>query len=188
MENNTTALLVMDMQLGILGRLPQQGAEIVKKVAEAINAAREKNIPVIFVRLGFQKGLPEISAANKIFGSYKNQLINVDLNVFMQISPELGMNENDIIINKKRISAFSGSDLEMILRAQNISNLVLTGIATSGVVLSTLREAFDKDYGLIVLSDGCADADEETHQFLINKLFVRQAEVMSINDWKRKTL
>ena len=145
MENNQTALLVMDMQMGILGRLPQQGSEIVKNVAGAINAAREKDIPVIFVRLGFRKGLPEISASNKMFSAVKNQLINGDLDAFMQIHSGLGMIEEDLIVNKKRVSSFSGSDLEMILRAKNISHLVLTGIATSGIVLSTLREAFDKD-------------------------------------------
>jgi nicotinamidase-related amidase len=186
MESNTTALLVMDMQMGILGRLPQQGAEIVKKIAGAIKIAREKDIPVIFVRLGFQKGLPEISPANKTFYALKNQLNDANFETFMQVHPGLGINDDDIIVNKKRVSAFSGSDLDMILRAKNISHLVLTGIATSGIVLSTLREAFDKDYQLTVLSDGCADIDEETHQFLTGKLFPKQATVITIDDWKTK--
>lgn len=153
MENNKTALLIMDMQMGILGRLPQQGAEIVRHVAGAINIAMEKDILVIFVRVGFRKGLPEVSAQNKTFSAAKNQLMNADLDAFMHLHPDLGIAEDNIIVNKKRVSAFSGSDLEMILRAQNISHLVLTGIATSGVVLSTLREASDKDYQLTVLSD-----------------------------------
>lgn len=188
MENNKTALLVMDMQMGILARLPEQGAEIVKHIAGAINAAREKDILVIFVRLGFRKGLPEISAENKSFSAVKNQLVNGNLDAFMQIHDGLGMVEDDIIVNKKRVSAFSGSDLQMILRAKNISHLVLAGIATSGIVLSTVREAFDKDYQLTVLSDGCKDMDEETHQLLIQKLFPKQAEVMTIDDWKKNIL
>lgn len=188
MENNKTALLVMDMQMGILGRLPQNGAEIVENVAGAIKEAREKDITVIFVRVGFQKGLPEISPANKSFSAIKKQLLSGDLDAFMQIHSGLGMIEDDILINKKRVSAFSGSDLEMILRAKNITHLVLTGISTSGVVLSTLRAAFDKDYQLTVLSDGCADMDEEVHQFLIQKLFPKQGDVMTIDDWKKKAL
>lgn len=188
MENNKTALLVMDMQMGILPRLPQQGAEIVKNIAGAINAAREKDILIIFVRVGFRKGLPEISAENKTFSALRNNLNDANLDTFMQIHPGLGILEDDIIVSKKRVSAFSGSDLEMILRAKNVSHLVLTGIATSGVVLSTLREAFDKDYQLTVLSDGCVDSDEEVHQFLIQKIFPKQAEVMSIDDWKKNTL
>lgn len=187
MENNKTALLVMDMQMGIMGRLHQQGAELIKKLADTIKVAREKDILIIFVRVGFQKGLPEISSANKTFSSFKEYLNGPNLDSFMQIHPKLGINDNDIIVNKKRVSAFSGSDLEMILRANSISHLILTGIATSGVVLSTLREAFDKDYQITVLSDGCADADEETHQFLTKKLFPKQAEVITIDDWKTKT-
>ena len=54
--------------------------------------------------------------------------------------------------------------------------------------MSTLREAFDKDYQLAVLSDGCADSDEEVHQVLINKIFPKQAEVMTVDDWKKKVL
>lgn len=184
MENKSTALLVMDMQMGILQRLPLQGAAFVEQVNIAINTAREKEMPVIFVRVGFRKGMPEINANNKTFFALKNQMKPADLENFMQLHPNLGVTEDDIIVDKKRISAFSGNDLEMILRAKNVSHLILTGIATSGIVLSTLREAFDKDYQLTVLADGCTDTDEETHQFLIQKLFPKQADVITINDWK----
>ncbi|CAM3553875.1 cysteine hydrolase family protein [Flavobacterium chungbukense] len=61
--------------------------------------------------------------------------------------------------------------------------LPLTGIATSGVVLSTIREASDKDYVLTVLSDCCADGDEEVHQILTTKVFQMQAEVISLKQW-----
>lgn len=75
------------------------------------------------------------------------------------------------VVTKFRISAFAGSDLEVILRSRKIETLVLSGISTSGVVLSTLREAADKDYRLIVLSDACLDADPEVHCVLMNKVF-----------------
>jgi nicotinamidase-related amidase len=75
----------------------------------------------------------------------------------------------------------------MILRAKSISHLVLGGVATSGIVLSTLREAFDKDYQITVLSDACADADEETDQFLKGRIFPKQADVITIREWKMKT-
>jgi nicotinamidase-related amidase len=187
METNNTALLVMDMQMGILARLPQQRSSMVKKVSEAIDIAREKNILVIFVRVGFQKGMPEISPDNKTFSAYKNKMDDSQLSLFMELHPDLGLTENDIVVDKKRVSAFSGNALEMILRAKGISHLVLCGVATGGVVLSTLREAFDKDYILTVLSDGCADSDEEAHQFLMEKIFPKQTEVMTIDEWKMKT-
>lgn len=69
------------------------------------------------------------------------------------------------------------------MRAQGIDSLVLTGIATSGVVLSTLRQAADLDYALTVLEDGCADLDPEVHRVLIEKVYPRQARVTTASDW-----
>ena len=84
---------------------------------------------------------------------------------------------------KKRVSAFAGSDLAVVLRSQRIDTLVLAGIATSGVVLSTLREAADLDFGLVVLADACADADPEVNRVLTEKVFVRQADVTTVGVW-----
>jgi hypothetical protein len=61
--------------------------------------------------------------------------------------------------------------------------LILGGIATSGVVLSTLREAADKDFALTVLSDACLDADPEVHRVLMEKVFPRQANVLTVDAW-----
>ncbi len=87
------------------------------------------------------------------------------------------------MVTKRRVSAFSGSDLEVVLRAGGINALVLAGIATSGVVLSTLREAADLDMSLAVLADACADADEEVHRVLLGKVFPRQAQVLTVGQW-----
>ena len=83
-------------------------------------------------------------------------------------------------MTKRRVTGFAGSDLEVILRSQGIGHLVLAGLSTSGVVLSTLREAADKDYRISVLSDCCADPDPEVHQLLLTKIFPRQAEVLEL--------
>jgi nicotinamidase-related amidase len=101
-----------------------------------------------------------------------------------QINADVAPKAGDVVVAKRRVSAFTGSDLEVVLRAKEVQHLVLTGIATSGVVLSTLREAADKDYQLTVLADCCADADEEVHRVLTTKVFPRQAEVMNVADWK----
>jgi nicotinamidase-related amidase len=90
-----------------------------------------------------------------------------------------------VVVTKRRVSAFTGSDLEVVLRSQEIGKLVLAGISTSGVVLSTLREAADKDYELVVLSDCCADGDPEVHRVLLEKVFPRQAEVLDAESWAR---
>jgi nicotinamidase-related amidase len=71
----------------------------------------------------------------------------------------------------------------VVLRAGGIEALALCGIATSGVVLSTLRQAADLDYGLTVLRDACADSDDEVHRVLLDKVFPRQAEVVDVAAW-----
>jgi nicotinamidase-related amidase len=78
-------------------------------------------------------------------------------------------------VTKRRVSAFAGTDLEMILRANEIETLVLFGIVTSGVVLSTLLEASDADYWLFVVKDCCADLDQRLHAALVEGLFPSRA-------------
>ncbi len=97
--------------------------------------------------------------------------------------PDVAPGPDDIVVTKRRVSAFAGSDLDVVLRAKGIDHLVLTGIATSGVVLSTLRQAADLDFTLTVLSDGCLDNDPEVHGVLMEKVFPRQAEVTTVAGW-----
>ncbi len=182
MEKVKTALLIMDMQSSILGSLAHS-AKLISDTAQAIKTARTKEIPVIYVVVGFRQGMPEISKNNKAFSAIREQMANVDMQEWTKIHPDLYPHEQDIIITKKRFSAFTGSDLEVVLRGLDVDHLVLTGISTSEVVLSTLREAADKDYKLSVIKDCCADGDEETHRILIAKIFPRQAEVISLEQW-----
>ncbi|HEY2720376.1 MAG TPA: isochorismatase family cysteine hydrolase, partial [Chitinophagaceae bacterium] len=137
MDNNT-ALLVMDVQVAIVAMLKESGPAFLDTLSETIEAARNKNIKVIYVVVGFRKGYPEVSASNKSFSSLRNSGRNLDSVEAMQVDPKVAP-RMEVTVTKRRVSAFSGSDLEVILRANNIQHIVLTGIATSGVVLSTLR-------------------------------------------------
>ncbi|HLY69825.1 MAG TPA: isochorismatase family cysteine hydrolase [Puia sp.] len=184
MEQNPQnhALLVMDMQSAILSMLPN-AKEFVGNVAKAIAIARHKKIPVIYVVVGFRQGTPEINLNNKGFAAAKERFAKADMNAFTKIEPSLAPLANEIVVTKRRVCAFSGSDLEIILKTFNIQHLILSGIATSGVVLSTVREAADKDYRLTVISDCCADGDEEVHRVLTTKIFPRQADVLTLEEW-----
>lgn len=164
MANDTahTALLVIDVQRGIVERFT--GASVfLARLAGAIEGARGAGIPLIFVRVAFRAGYPEVSARNRSFFAMASQAATafMESGEATQIHPAVAARAEDAVVVKKRVSAFSGSDLEVLLRSLDVTHLVLTGIATSGVVLSTLREAADKDYRLTVLSDGCLDGDEE---------------------------
>jgi Amidases related to nicotinamidase len=184
METNTidTALLVMDMQMGILQNAPIASV-LLQPVTKAIHYARSKKIPVIYVRVGFRQGAPEISNNNKVFSNSGRNYAAIDMEAFMKIHPNVAPQADEIIVTKRRFSAFTGSDLEVVLRSKNIRHIVLTGISTSGVVLSTLREAADKDFQITVLADACGDADEEVHRVLTTKIFPRQATVITTGEW-----
>lgn len=186
MEQNTqnTALLVMDMQVGIVAMLPDAAA-VKANAAKAIAYARDNKIPVIYVVVGFRQGSPEISMNNKGFSASKERFAAINMDEFMKVHPDLEPQEGELTVIKRRVSAFTGSDLEVVLRAFGIQHIILSGIATSGVVLSTLREAADKDYRITVLSDCCADGDEDVHRVLTTKVFPRQADVMTVEEWSK---
>jgi nicotinamidase-related amidase len=178
-----SALLVMDIQTFILARMGDS-KDLINALKEAIGKARAAGIPVIYVGVAFRKGLPEISTNNKSFSAIRNNAAQLAvMEEPVAIHPSVAPLPGDIVVTKRRISAFTGSDLEVVLRALHIGRLVLTGIATGGVVLSTLREAADKDYRLTVLSDGCADTDPEVHSLLLSKVFPRQADVITVEEW-----
>ncbi len=173
-----SALLVMDVQPGTLSRLEKKD-EYLAKLRPAIDAAHSKQVPVIYVVVGFRPGFPEINPQNKSFSRIKESPLGNMVDPAPAIEPIAG----DVVVTKRRVSAFSGSDLEVVLRSMDIRYLVLCGIATSGVVLSTTREAADKDLQLTILSDLCSDADPEVHRVLTEKIFPRQAEVLTSKDW-----
>jgi nicotinamidase-related amidase len=179
MPNN--ALLVMDLQRAIVNRYPD--TDYLPRLQAAINAARSAGIPVVYVVIGFRPGHPDISPRNKSFGAVSQAGEFVEGDVSTQIHPDVAPLPGDIVVTKKRVSAFTGSDLDVVLRAGDVGHLVLTGIATNGVVLSTLRQAADLDFGLTVLADGCLDNDPEVHRVLTNKVFPRQAHVLTIQEW-----
>lgn len=173
----------MDVQAGTIGRI-SDSQSLLQSLGQAIAAARSAKIPVIYVVVGFRKGIPEIGAAttNKSFGALKSAGFP-GIEEPIQVDPAVAPQPGEMVVTKRRVSAFAGSDLEVILRGHKIEHIVLAGIATSGVVLSTVREAADKDYRLTVLSDSCADMDPEVHSVLLNKVFPRQAEVLTVRQW-----
>ena len=120
---------------------------------------------------------------NKIFSHLSGNDGFDEENAATQIHPAVAPLATEIVVTKRRVSAFAGSDLDMILRSSTVDELVLCGISTSGVVLSTLRQAADLDYKLVVLRDACADADPEVHRVLLEKVFPRQADVMTVDEW-----
>jgi len=178
------AVLSMDLQAAIVDAYAKNQPDLLPRVAAILRQARERGMAVIHVQVGFRPGLPEVSERNPLFGAIRN---SIQWQQMFQgpagaIHPTVAPQADDIVVTKHRVSAFAGSDLGMILRAREIETLVLFGIATSGVVLSTLLEASDLDYRLIVVGDCCLDQDQEVHACLLNKVFARRATVVTASE------
>lgn len=169
-----TALLIMDVQAGIIDRAANKELYLAN-IQKVIDAAHHQDIPVFLIVVGFRTATPEVSSNNKMFSSVPPHFINPQ--------PIIAPAQNDVLVVKRRVSAFSGSDLEILLKVKQIDHLVLAGITTSGVILSTTCEAADKDYRITILEDLCADTDPEMHQVLLSKILPRRATVVRSDQW-----
>jgi len=179
---NRTVLLVMDYQNNVVDRFGTP--EALAATARAIAAARAAGIPVMFPRVDFRSGYPEIAASNLMFGGIPERTKGRPADPRgTAIHDAVAPLDGEPVITKVRVSAFSGSPLDALLRASAATHLVLAGVATSGVVLSTLRQAADLDYEITVLSDACADGDPEVHRVLLEKVFPIQAGVVTVTEW-----
>jgi nicotinamidase-related amidase len=183
-DPRASALVVLDIQKIILegSAGPPSAAEkeaFLARNARLIASARAAGTRVIYVRNGFRRGYPEVSGRNKSFASIRQTDRFPDDGDGSRIHPAVAPHADDVVITKHRVSAFFGTELDMILRANGIETLILAGIATSRVVLSTLRYAADADYGIIVAHDCCSDSDPDVHEMLIKKVFVRAATVVT---------
>jgi nicotinamidase-related amidase len=186
-DRKRMAVLIMDFQNEIIQRIPEdQRDALIERARSVLAAARSAEVPIIYVVVRFRDGYPEASPNNKVFSDIRSTGRLKEGSAGAEIHPMLTPHAGDIIVTKRRFGAFSTTDLETILRANNINTLVMLGISTSGVVLSTVRWAADMDYALIVLSDSCADANEEVHRFLIDKIFPRQATIVTTQEFLNK--
>jgi nicotinamidase-related amidase len=178
-----TALLVMDYQNGIIGMIGDSNP-LLARVAEAIALVRRSGGVIGYVRVAFNdddlKAIPE---RNKMFARVAGfgRAIHSD-EPTTAIHEALAPQPGDIVVRKTRVGAFSTTDLDRQLRERGITTLILAGISTGGVILSTIRDAADRDYRLFVLSDACADPEPDVHDFLVERILPRQADVIKIDE------
>jgi nicotinamidase-related amidase len=179
-DRHSTAVLCMDYQNDIVGLQPDdRQRDLLSKASAVLAAARQAGLPVIYVVVRFRDGYPEVSARNKLFQGIKSANRLREGTPGAEIHREVAPQAGEVVVTKRRVGAFSTTDMEAVLRAKGVTHLVLMGIATSGVVLSTVRWAADADYEISVLADCCADADDEVHRVLTQKVFPRQTTVLS---------
>jgi nicotinamidase-related amidase len=182
-DPSRSALLVMDYQNGIIGMV-DNGDELVAIARNLIRTFREHGGTVGYVRVAFADGdwdgVPDTSYMKQRVSGYGDNL-SVD-NPNTHIPEEIAPQDGDIVVIKKRVGPFGTTDLDEQLKSRGIDTLVLAGISTSGVVLSTVRDAHDRDYRVLVVADAVADRDQEVHSVLIDKIFPQQVEVTTARD------
>jgi nicotinamidase-related amidase len=175
------ALLVMDYQQAIVAMIDDSDA-LVTRAARAIDLVRGRGGHVGYVRVAFTdadlRHFPATSSMGARIASGAQAFH--DDSPTTQIDERVAPHEGDIIVRKTRVGAFSTTDLAQQLADRGIDTLILAGISTSGVVLSTVRDGADRDYALYVLSDATADGDAGVHACLMEKVFPRQAKVITV--------
>jgi nicotinamidase-related amidase len=183
-ERDKTAVVIMDYQNDIVGGYPEDlRNELLTRASKVLTTARREGIPVIYVVVRFREGYPEISSRDAARRGIRQTGRLVEGTPGAEILPEVAPQPGEVVVAKRRTGPFSTTDLNAILNAKGIETMVLMGVSTSGCVLSAVRWAADIDYRLIVIADCCADRDDEVQQVLTEKVFPRQATVVTSDEF-----
>ncbi|PCE30427.1 cysteine hydrolase [Burkholderia ubonensis subsp. mesacidophila] len=173
-----TALVVMHYQTDILGLFPAVAPDLLANTRKLCDAARAKGVGVYFANLRFSPGYPEVSPLNRNGQGIKRLGLFID----DRTAPELGQQANEPLIVAHRASVFFGTDLEVRLSEQGVDTLIMVGIASTGVVLSSVAYASDADYRLYTVKDCCYDPDQVVHEHLFSTAFDSRTTVLSLAD------
>jgi nicotinamidase-related amidase len=177
-----TALLLMDFQPAIMAGIADTEA-LLDRAHAALAWARSEKVLVVYVRVAFAaEDFAAVPTHNKAFATVAANQFLADGSPESNIHESFDVQDDDIVVRKTRFGAFSTTDLYASLHSQGIDTLVVAGISTAGVVLSTLRDAADEDYRLFVLADATADHDPDVHRVLTEKVFPHQADVINTED------
>jgi nicotinamidase-related amidase len=162
------ALVVIDLQKGIIGFAAEQGsAEVLSRSSELARAFRERGLPVVLVNvIGRPPGRTDQSFPNRAFPPD-----------FADLATELDSQPSDILISKQRPGAFLGTELDAKLRERGVTQVFMAGIATSIGVEASARSAFDLGYNVVFISDAVTDLNPVSHKHALEIVFPRLGEV-----------
>ncbi|ORX92347.1 Isochorismatase hydrolase [Basidiobolus meristosporus CBS 931.73] len=137
---------------------------------------------IAYSQVQFTPGYPEFppNKANKAFYPYvsANELLtnSTQRDIISNVAPQ----EGDFVVQKRRFNAMFESTLPLLLRANLIDTVVLSGAYTSGVILATLRTCSDMDYQIYVIRENVIDPSYSLSQILLDEFFPQQASVISL--------
>lgn len=181
LDPQTTALVLIDLQQGILGfaKAPRPAESVVSVSATLAKRFRKIGAPVALVRVGWSHD----------FGDALKQPVDQPVTLpagglpstWWDFPAALEADESDFKITKRQWNAFHGTELDLQLRRRGIRTIVLGGISTNIGVESTARAAYELGYTLVLVEDAMSCASSEHHEASVNYIFprlglVRQAE------------
>jgi nicotinamidase-related amidase len=179
LDARSTALVLIDLQRGIVGRdtAPHPAAKVVANAVRLANRFRQLAAAVVLVRVMFTSDGKDVLATpvDAPFTVRPGQMPPD----WSEIVPELGPREGDLIITKHQWGAFYGTELDLQLRRRGVRSIVLGGIATNFGVESTARDAWERNYALIFPEDAMAGMSAEAHAFAVEKIFPRLGRIRS---------
>jgi nicotinamidase-related amidase len=175
-----TALVLMDFQPAVVGTLAESDAAVLlANAGKALTWARSAGLTVAYVRVAFRDAdYAAIPEHNRTFAPFRGGGMLADGSPECEIVDSLRPQRDEIVVRKTRFGTFSTTSLSLRLREAGIESLILAGISTSGVVLSTVRDAADQDFRIYVLADACADGNPHVHSLLTEAVFPHQAYVI----------
>jgi nicotinamidase-related amidase len=167
--DDVAALVVIDLQKGIVASPTVHPAgEVIDRVARLARAFRDRELPVVLVNvLGAAPGRTDAGATAAKFTRPPD---------WAELVPQLGPQSGDYLVTKQRWGAFHGTPLDAYLRGRGVTQILLTGVATSIGVESTARSAYDLGYHVVLVTDAMTDRDAEAHRHSVEKIFPRLGE------------
>ncbi|MFJ8914190.1 cysteine hydrolase family protein [Amycolatopsis sp. NPDC102389] len=178
----TTALIIGDLQRGITGNYPFTGT-VLPPIKSLLPRARAAGVLVVFVHFALRGNGADLPAGNALFKTF-HEAADTFHEGAAGTEIALPVADEDVVVLKRRASAFAGTDLDLVLRARGVGTVAIAGVATSAMVAATAYDAADRGYDVTVLRDGCADGDQAMHDFFVDSVFPsRGFEVVTCADW-----
>ncbi|PUA20616.1 cysteine hydrolase [Glaciimonas sp. PCH181] len=169
-----TAVLIMHYQNDIFKLIPG-AVPVIKNTRALLSSARKNDLKVIFIRMGFSAGYPEVNPRNRSGMWLKSTGLFVNDQIHADVAPQSG----EAIVTARRVNPFFGTELEILLETAGIDTLVMAGVQTTGVVLSGVSHASDADYRIFCVKDCCYDPDPVVHDHLVATGFTSRANCLS---------
>lgn len=190
-----TALLVIDFINDIVnpkGKIASSADyiekhHVIENANKAIDFARQHDIGVVLVKVGFSANYLECPEISPVFSRAK-QLKALQLNTWgTEFVDELNIKTDDFVVIKHRVSAFYATSLETFLRANAIQRILICGVSTDMSVEITAREAHDRDYKVIIIGDACGTGSKELQECAL-KLLQKIATILNTDDLEKELI